>query len=132
MAITSEVDLARALTTFTIVGPFTVAEVSAALDGFYAGTPTKNVLWDLREAILPDAPAEDVRQTIRTVHDRAEVRAGGKTALVMSDAAGYAAALVARGIAEMELMPITLETFVAKSLAEQWLCDTAPAETHHD
>ncbi len=127
--ITTKVDMGRDLTIFTVVGPFQVANVSETLDDFYASGPTKNVLWDFQNAVLPEAEPDEVRRSIRAVHGRAQTRAGGKTALVMPNAVGYSSALAAEEIAESELMPITVQSFIIRSIAEQWLTEDVPAHS---
>ena len=61
MAITSYIDDDRQLTVYKVEGALDYHQVIEAMESFYSGDPTKNVLWDLNDASKIDVSSEDIR-----------------------------------------------------------------------
>jgi hypothetical protein len=70
------------LTVFTGAGEITYAQVREAIVGFYAGSHTLKVLWDLREANARPISAQEVDQLALLLNDSGRVAKGVRTALV--------------------------------------------------
>lgn len=77
-------DSKRDLTRFVIVGETSAGEIIAAVHEYWAGEPTRCVLWDVREAKLGVMPTEQVHEVSAAVLKFASRRGGGRTALVAS------------------------------------------------
>ena len=80
--IESRSDLTRELTEYVCTGVMDRAEITDAVDAFYADDPTANVIWDLTDANLSALSAVDVQMVAEHTASRAHSRSGGKTALV--------------------------------------------------
>ncbi len=128
MPITTHSDLWAQLTLHKGVGEITVEDVEQTVRAFYEAAPTKNVLWDFTEGTLQDLTTQQIRHimfevTIFRVIGRADVRTGGRTAMVASNAADYGLARVAVTIGELEELPFESDVFFDIDEARQWLAE---------
>ena len=70
------------LTIITGTGKLTKDELVQAIQSFYQGTPTINVLWNLLEADVSNIISDEVSDLANFVKSIAHSRPDGKTALV--------------------------------------------------
>jgi hypothetical protein len=75
------VDPGTGISTLTAVGRVTANEVIAALDEFYAGSPTLLALCDLSQADLLLFSTEQVARIVAFTIARAQARLGGRLLL---------------------------------------------------
>ncbi|MHC4985521.1 MAG: hypothetical protein ACYTFO_05125 [Planctomycetota bacterium] len=136
MPITTHTDLWGQLTVHLASGAITIDEVSDAIHAFYQGTPTKNVLWDAREASLANLTVHQIRHTVFEVGifktiGLVDVRIGGRTALVASAPEDFALGRVAVTLGELEELPFEGGVFRDLDEAKEWLSqstDVTPSE----
>jgi hypothetical protein len=70
------------LTAFTIVGELTAGDARDAIQKFYEGHVTLNVLWDMSQSDVSKLSAADVHSIVHAPRKCPEMRKGGKTAIV--------------------------------------------------
>jgi hypothetical protein len=80
--ITKTTDPDRDLTIYTCEGIILAKDVLQAIDEFYQGTITRNVLWDLLEADLNQVSSKEVQLIATRVAEHAPDKKGGRTAIV--------------------------------------------------
>ena len=95
----------------------------AVLKKFYAGTPTKNVLWDFREISGSRITSEKLEQIVQFIKSNDEKRITGQTALVVSELIDYGLARMGSIYAEVEETSIKICAFRCYDDAMKWLCD---------
>jgi hypothetical protein len=123
MPISSQIDQAKELTTYTVNKNFTVDEVMAEIEKFY-DTPTKNLVWDLRCVSELNFSSEEVRD-IASYQQRLEssTRINGKTAIVASEDLIYGLGRMFQSFSEMSKVPFAVMIFRKMEEAEAWLSD---------
>ena len=84
MTIETLIDQSKDLTIATGTGELSFHDISHAIQSFYEGTPTSNVLWDLREAMVSDISTEHISQIANNLRSFREKGREGKTAIVSS------------------------------------------------
>ncbi len=109
------------LTVIAVSGPITGREIIAQLERFYAGTPTANVLWDFRQAEIPNVAREDLAPILAVAKRFAQARRGGKTALVFSRDSAYGVGQLYEKMSRLHGYPISQAVFRSDSEAMQWL-----------
>ena len=90
-------------------GILTFEELLNALQQFYAGTPTSDVVWDFSAASLEQLRFADIERT------------GGKTAIVAPDDLGFGIGRVIGSLAESKDSPIATHTFRQLTDAFKWI-----------
>jgi hypothetical protein len=109
------------LTVITVSGPITSREIIAQLERFYAGQPTANVLWDFRQAEIPQVAREDLAPILTVAKRLARAREGGKTALVFSRDSAYGVGQMYEEMSRLHDYPISQAVFRSDSEAMEWL-----------
>lgn len=82
MSITSYIDTAKDLTTFTVASVLSFDEVMPVVKAFYDGDPTKNVMWNLLDDTDVQLTSEQGEVVVRFSPRYEGTRASGKTAFV--------------------------------------------------
>lgn len=85
MSISIQTDRSKHLTTFAGTGDLTPEMILKSLESFYTGEnspPTRDVLWDLREARLRAFSVGEAQRIVDIVRANQEARSRGKTAVV--------------------------------------------------
>jgi hypothetical protein len=118
-----EVDQRQDLTTCNVVGPVSADEIIHAIEDFYAGEPTRKVLWILTEASFDDLTSEDVRRIAQTTERFSHMRKTGKTALVFSGDIGFGLGRMHEAFRDLQASPVRQESFRSLDDALQWLKD---------
>ena len=114
-------DDATDLTIFEAVAPVRAQEILTRMAEFYAGVPTRLVLWDFTNIDLSDISFDDVRTIANLSADRSHDRPGGRTAIVASEQVTYGLSRIYqsyRGIADQS---VDTGTFRELSEAEAFL-----------
>jgi hypothetical protein len=123
MPITSKIEPSKDLTHFTGTGNITFQEVTEAIETFYNGDHTLNVLWDLREATAGSITSEQVDQIATLLQRLGGVRKGVRTAIVtpVNINFGLARMLVTLLETKEENLPVGMSVFRAMEEAMTWL-----------
>ena len=125
MPITSQVDKAKSLTIYTLVGELTLDEILSAIKSFWeAHELTLNVLWDARSAKLTNLKSSDIERIagfIDQYRHRFEERKGGNTAVVASSDLQYGFSRILGTLYEIKDFPTKLQTFRQMDEAMEWL-----------
>ena len=121
MAITVQKFEDRDLAIFTAVGELTFSDQMEALRSFYEGSPTLNVIWDLRNISGHRITADELRRIIAYIHQYQDKRPGGKTALVSATPLDFGMSRMSEFYAKSEGLPWTLRAFQSMEDAETWI-----------
>jgi hypothetical protein len=121
MPITSHIDHAKDLASFTATGNITPDEVIAMVQMFY-DQPTKNVLWDLTAASELNFQSDELRK-IASYPQRVEstFRINGKTAIAAPQDLTYGLSRMFQSFSEFNSVPFEVMTFRTMEEAEDWL-----------
>ncbi len=104
-----------------VIGIPTVDELMTCLKKYYAGYPTKFVVWDLSACSLAQVTADDLRQIVSFVRSYEHTRLGGKTAIIAPNALEYGISRMLHAFADMQHFPSELQIFRYFTDAAQWL-----------
>ena len=104
-----------------VIGTLTYDDLLEALREFYAGNPTKHVVWDLSAAEMGKINFEDLEHIAEFVMRYLSMRAGGKTAIVAPDDLGYGLGRIVDSLAESKDAPIATHTFRNIDEAAKWI-----------
>jgi hypothetical protein len=121
MTITRSVDQEKQLTIFIVVGKPSFEETLEVLKPFYEKHPTKNLLWDFRNASFETLSSKNLEAIADYVKQHGEVRAGGKTAFVVSKDLEYGLFRMIETFGEIRKIPIYTEVFRSMDEAVHWL-----------
>ena len=114
------------LTIYTANGNISGEEVKKAIEDFYEHGPiTRNVLWDVSQALLVDLSAEDVRQIAHVPRQSLASRKGGKTAVAPSDLA-FGLSRMYQASSQPEALPFEVQVFRDSEAAHKWLAEINP------
>jgi len=120
MSISSHIDKAKKMTTYTVTDKLTFDEAMAEVKLFY-NRPTKNVMWDLRSVSELKFSTEEVK-TLAGLDKRIESsnRINGKTAIVATQDLYFGLGRVFKTLSEMYKVPFTVMIFRTMKEAEKW------------
>lgn len=121
MPITTQVDHDRQLTIHTVSGNPSFEEGMEVFKSFYEKHPTRNLLWDLRNANLQQISSKDLEEFVHYVKLHSEARTGGKTAFVVSRDLEFGLLRMVDAYSEFAKIPFNLMTFRSMDEATQWL-----------
>jgi hypothetical protein len=119
------IDLARDLTTVTIVGALRSGELGAVLADYYKQSPTRLIMMDSREGSWSSIATIDYKRSIHNWIMQRKSREGGKTAIIFSDPADYGMGRYLESHLSMAGIPTELECFRDIEKAERWLFGSA-------
>lgn len=117
----SRCDLTRGLTEYICTGIVDRAEITDAVDSFYADTPTPNVLWDLGDANVSALSAVDVEVLAQHTVNRAHSRDEGKTAIVAPKDMGYGLSRMFQTFADLASHQASVRVFRTHDEAIAWI-----------
>ncbi|WP_205743372.1 hypothetical protein [Geobacter sp. FeAm09] len=109
------------MTVFTAKGELTFDGQMAALRDFYNGTPTADVIWDLRMTSGNRISVVELRKIVVFIKQYADRRPPGRTALVSADNLDFGWGRVVEMYAEIENLPWHIRTFSSMSEATRWI-----------
>ena len=115
-------DLANDLTIIKVVGKVQPRDFHEWTANYYAGKVTALNLWDLSEADLSAIKTEDLIEDTQRSKKVADLRRGGKTAVVSpGNTLEFGVSRMRESFAEMEEMPFKFRTFRSVDDAKEWL-----------
>jgi hypothetical protein len=123
MPIRVETDNDKQLTRFIVTGEATFEEGLSANRAFYAGNPTKNVIWDFSEALLNKIASDQFRQIVDSVKHLVEKRKDGKTAFLTSRDLEFGIARMLQVFTEMNEPPIYVQVFKSMDEVARWFAE---------
>jgi hypothetical protein len=123
MPITSQVVPSKDLTHFTGTGNITFQEVTSAIETFYSGDHTLNVIWDLCEATAGSITSEQVDQIATLLQRFGGARKGVRTAIVtpVNINFGLARMLITLLETKEKDLPVGMGVFRTMEDAMDWL-----------
>ena len=107
------------LTCQLVEGRINLDEIIETLIKFYESDPTKNVLWDYRDAVLDNFSVDDIHIIVDRIEPYAESRTGGKTAVVAPNDLAFGLSRAFEMIGDR--LPFEIEVFRTLSDAIKWL-----------
>jgi hypothetical protein len=121
MSISSHIDHAKKLTTYTVSDKLTFDEAMAEVENFYK-QPTKNVMWDLSNVSELNFSSEEVRK-IAGFNQRLESlsRINGKTAIVAPQDLIFGIGKMFQSISDYIDVPFIVMIFRTMEEAQSWL-----------
>ena len=121
MSITSHIDKANELTTFTVTGVLSFDEVMPEIEAFHTGEPTKHVIWDLLETTDVQFTSKQVEKvaTYQPPHDGK--RESGKSAIVAQEDFLFGLSRMFETQNNLMGSPYTVMVFRSTDEAYQWL-----------
>lgn len=119
------IDKARNLTTFTIVGDLQSGELRAILEDYYKQSPTRLIIMDSRQGSWSSLATTDFKRSIQSWITTGNSRAGGKTAIIFSDAADFGMGRFLESHLSMAGSLTELECFRDIDKAQSWLFQSA-------
>ena len=114
-------DLTRDLTVVKATGKMEAADFRAWTARYYRGTITKLVLWDIVQADLSALKTDDIRDDAKQTKDLADIRKGGKTAIVSSNSLEYGLSRMLETFYDLERVPFEVQVFRTMDEAMEWL-----------
>lgn len=120
-------DKSKDLTTVKVIGKVSEDDFWRWVGDFYSGAVTSLVLWDLVQADMSDMVSgttdDDIMEHVRQVNEvAAEVRRGGKTAIVVSDnIQAFRLSIRLESLADLDRSPFARKTFTRMDEAKKWL-----------
>lgn len=120
-SITTKIDQSVGLTVHTLEGRINAVDIIGTIDEYYRGHPTPFIVWDFTEALLGHYQETNLRSIIHAAKKYAVNRPGGKTALVLPGDLQFGTGRVFETYAELEKLPILVQSFRSLSEALAWL-----------
>ena len=124
MPITSKIDQSSQLTMHITTGEISSNDIIRVIESFYKEKPTKNVIWDFRDAD-PDAllsfSYNELKDIVIFTKQHWELRRSGKTALVVSTDLGFGLGRMYDTLAEIENLSHSVQVFRCMDEAMKWL-----------
>ena len=111
------------LTVFTIVGEVTADDVRDTIHKFYGGRVTLNVLWDLSQGDVRKLSADDVYSIANTRRIYAEMRKGGKTAIVAPTDIAFGLTRMYEFMTDIQDYSFKTQAFRTTQEAYRWLLE---------
>ncbi len=103
--------ITREVTVKKITGKPSVDEIINNILSFYSINPTRYMLWDLSEASLELPTSEDLKRIVNIVQVYAQLRIGGKTAIVAPRDLEYYTSKALLLNDEISSIPFAVEVF---------------------
>jgi hypothetical protein len=123
MPISIEKNLGLDLTIFKAIGKVPFKEQMNALESFYEGAPTKNVIWDFMEMDEPNISNDELHAIVEYTKAHSAQRKKGRTALVVNTTFKYGLSRMASIFAEIENTPWVVNVFEDMDAAMAWVSE---------
>jgi hypothetical protein len=114
-------DLPKDLTIATASGQMSARDFREWTANYYRGTVTKLVLWDILDADLSGLHADDIMHDAKQTKELANMRIGGKTAIVSSNSLEYGMSRMLEAFYDLESVPFEVQVFHTLGDAKRWL-----------
>ena len=120
MSLTATADLSKQLTLYEGTGEVDFDEVMIPLRSFCRAQPTKNILWDLRNA---DVRLSSRKRNLLTsfLSKLGSVHSGGKIAIIVSPRQGISLTIVLKALPNQKERLCNARTFSSFRQALEWL-----------
>ena len=112
---------ANNLTIIVFSGKVTVDEIVDAIEDYYRGGITTNLIWDYTSADLTVITSDQLQHISSVAQSYAHLRKDGKTAIVMPDELGFGIGRMYEIFNEMNEVPIQYHIFKHIDEAMHWL-----------
>ena len=119
--IETKYDLSSDLTIITAKGRMQPADFREWTAAYYSGEATSLALWDLTNADLSEIRTEDLQSDAAHTKSVADVRKGGKTAIVSGNSLEYGLSRMLTTFYEFEQVPFEVQVFESMEEAAKWL-----------
>jgi len=110
-----------------VSGRVDAGDVVRAIDEWYAGSPTPNILWDFSDTELEDIEVSDINRIAQTARKYAERREDGRTAMVFSREVGFGLGRMFSTLQEVRGSGVRYRSFRSYEEALSWL-ESPPEE----
>ena len=117
------VELESDLTVYTVTGQVTANDVINIIKKFYGENVTLNVLWDLSQSDVSKLSADDVHSIAHTPRKYAEMRKGGKTAIVAPTDIAFGLARMYEFMTEIQNYSFKTQAFRTTQEVYRWLLE---------
>lgn len=104
-----------------VIGAPDVDELIVAVKEYYAGRPTKYILWDLSMASAKNLASNDIKYLVELVKTYADIRTGGKTAVIAPFDLEYGMTRMSQAYANFIGLQFSVSVFRSVSDARKWL-----------
>jgi len=122
MPIKLQIDPKNNLTKFIASGTISFTDITAALESFFSGEVTQNILWDFRNSDPGEVfHPRKIKDIINFAKEEMFPRTDGKTALVASPGGGLGLSKSYEAFAEIEKVPYTVKAFSSIDEAMSWI-----------
>ncbi len=132
MPVSTETRTELNLTIFTPTREAPFNEVIQALESFYEGTPTVNVIWDCSQATGINILSRELQEAVQYVKKYTNLRPSGKTAAVTDSTLKYGLARMTSTFAELAGLPWKIKIFKTLDAALAWIEECRQAETQEN
>ena len=119
--IETKIDEEKDLTVQTVSGSFTVEDICDELERYYAGHATMLILWDIIRADLSSWQADQIVSLVKKAKGYSHLRAGGKTAIVISKDLNFGISRMFQSYAENDKIAFEIRVFRDIERAKEWL-----------
>ena len=114
--------LDKDLTVITATGRMSAQDFDEWRQNYYSDKVTANTLWDIVDADLSEIESGDVAQHARRISADADVRKGGRTAIVVGgNTLALGLSRMREIYGELENSPIAVKIFTNMDEAMEWL-----------
>ncbi|MFC1884548.1 hypothetical protein ACFL2O_07245 [Thermodesulfobacteriota bacterium] len=114
-------DMSLNLTINLAEGIILYDDMSTWITEYYSGTVTNLILWDFREADLSKIKTEEFAELARLIKRKADLRQGGKTALVFKRDLEFGLGRMFEVFSELEDLSFEFMSFRSIEEAREWL-----------
>jgi hypothetical protein len=115
-----------ALTVITVIGELTAHDARDSIQNFYEGNVTLNVLWDLSQSDVSKLSADDIYSIAHTPRKYAEMRKGGKTAIVAPTDMAFGLSRMYEFMTDIQHYTFKTQAFRTMQEAYRWLLEEEP------
>ncbi len=113
--------LCGTLTIHRLEGQIDYQNLRDFVEAFFAEEPSRDLIWDLRDASLDKVHAHELEELAERVLELAAARPGGRTATVFTADAGYGLGRLYETHHELRDSPIEYRAFRSMNDALAWL-----------
>jgi hypothetical protein len=119
--IETSIDYPKDLTIHTLTGAVTAEEIIQRIREYHSGKITMFSIWDLSEASVESYSEEKLRSVLAVGGKYAELRKGGKTALVSSKTFLFGLERMYEMLSEVEGFLVEHRAFRSLEDAKEWI-----------
>ena len=116
------------LTILTATGEAPFSELMQAMESFYTGSPTANLIWDCSQVTEINILNRELQTIVQYAKKHSDKRAGGQTALVANSSLKFGLARMTSIFAELVGLPWEMKIFKNLDAAMAWIKERRQAE----